>query len=322
MSTTGPGADAPPPTSPTGVARLVAGIVAVRDRVTGAGRHSPFVDRLLLGLAGVAFIGATYLAARNLPHVHAHKHYVLLVLDGILGVPAAILVNGAEYAGAGRALGHRVGPLHAARVSVLATAANLLPIPGAVIIRARALRGLGTNYRKSLAVLGGIGIIWLATTGLLAGAVLLIDREHLGLSLAFIGGGIITAAGAYGLLRVPLSKPNAVKWFFRFLVIEIASVGVTAIRFTLVLAGLGFHPAWSQVFTLTIATAAASAVGILPGGLGLREVIAAALAPLVGMPAAVALFAVSVDRIIGLTGLALATGILTLFGRGTAALEE
>jgi hypothetical protein len=71
------------------------------------------------------------------------------------------------------------------------------------------------------------------------------------------------------------------------------------------------------MFTLTIATAAASAVGILPGGLGLREVLAAALAPLVGLPAAVALFAVSVDRIIGLTGLALMTGILTLFGRGT-----
>ena len=56
----------------------------------------------MLGAAMVLFVGATVLAARNLPHVHAHPHYALLVLVGLLGVPAATLVNAAEYVAAGR----------------------------------------------------------------------------------------------------------------------------------------------------------------------------------------------------------------------------
>jgi hypothetical protein len=303
----------------TGLTGAVGRVLALRERVIGSGRGSPRTQRVLLAGAAILFVGATVVAARDLPHVHSHKHVALLVLLGLVGVPLSILVNAAEYVAAGRALGHRLGALHAARVSTVATAANLLPIPGALVVRARALRGLGTNYKRSLSVLGSIGIIWLGTTGVLAGIVLLIDREHFGLGLAFIGGGVVACAGAYALLRVPLTDAESRHWFGRFVVIEIVSVAVYAMRFELVLRGLGFHAAWSETFTLTIATSAASAVGILPGGLGLREVLAAALAPLVGLPAAVALFAVSVDRIIGLAVLAVLSGILMLFGRGDPA---
>ena len=306
----------------TGGSGALARIVALRERLVGSGRRSPATERAVLAGAVVLFVGATVLAARDLPHVHAHRHVVLLVLLGVIGVPASTLVNAAEYVAAGRALGHRLGPLHAARVSTVATAANLLPIPGALVVRARALRGLGTNYKRSLSVLGSIGVIWLGTTGVLAGIVLLIDGEHVALGLAFVAGGVVSCAGAYALLRVPLSDTDARHWFGRFVLIEIASVGVYAMRFVLVLRGLGFHAAWSETFTLTIATSAASAVGVLPGGLGLREVLAAALAPLVGLPAAVALFAVSVDRIIGLVVLALMSGILLLLGRGDAATAD
>lgn len=315
-------AESPEAAPPSRFESLIATFVALRERFTGAGRRSPLVERAMLGGAGILFVGATVLAARNLPDVHSHPQYVLLVLVGLFGVPAATLVNAAEYVAAGRSLGHRVGGLHAARVSTVATAANLLPIPGAVLVRARALRVLGSNYRKSLAVLGAIGVIWLGTTGVLAGAVLLIDREHIGLALTFIAGGVAAGAGAYGLLRISISARETPRWFGRFALIEVASVGVFAIRFTLVLNGLGFHTSWSQTFTLTISTAAASAVGILPGGLGLREVLAAALAPLVGLPAAVALFAVSVDRIIGLVVLALMSTALMFFGRANGAEEE
>jgi uncharacterized membrane protein YbhN (UPF0104 family) len=322
VSSTAPEEEQSGATYPTRLTSVIATVVALRERFTGGGRRSPVAERAMLGGAGILFVGATVLAARNLPHVHAHAHYALLVLVGLLGVPAAALVNAAEYVAAGRALGHRVGTLHAARVSIVASAANLLPIPGAVMVRARALRVLGSNYRKSLAVLGGIGVVWLATTGVLSAAVLLVDGKHLGLGLAFAAGGVVAGIGAYGLVRIPIGGAAARHWFPRFVLIEIASVGVFAIRFTLVLDGLGFHTSWSQTFTLTISTAAASAVGILPGGLGLREVIAAALGPLVGLKAAVALFAVSVDRIIGLVVLAVMSGILMLIGRGGVTGDE
>jgi uncharacterized membrane protein YbhN (UPF0104 family) len=310
------------PTVPTGWSGAVARVVALRERILSSERRSPATERVVLAGAVVLFVGATVLAARDLPNVHAHRNLALLIVLALVGVPASVLVNAAEYVAAGRSLGHRLGTLHAARVSTVATAANLLPIPGAVVVRARALRVLGTQYRRSLAVLGSIGVIWLGTTGVLSGVVLLIDGEHVGLGLAFIGGGLLSGAAAYALLRVPLSDTEARHWFGRFVVIEIVSVAVYAMRFVLVLRGLGFHSSWSETFTLTIATSAASAVGVLPGGLGLREVLAAALAPLVGLPAAVALFAVSVDRIIGLVVLALMTGILLLFGRRDRAMSE
>jgi uncharacterized membrane protein YbhN (UPF0104 family) len=303
---------------PTRLGSVITSLVAVRERLTAAGRRSPMVERAMLGGAALLFIGATVLAARNLPDVHAHPHYGLLVLVGLLGVPAAALVNAAEYVAAGRALGHRIGTVHAARVSVVASAANLLPIPGAVMVRARALRVLGSNYRKSLAVLSGIGVVWLATTGVLSAAVLLIDGSHIGLALAFAGGGVLAGIGAYALVRMPIGRAGARRWMPRFVLIEIASVVVFAIRFTLVIDGLGFHTSWSQTITLTISTAAASAVGILPGGLGLREVIALALGRLVGLNPAVALLAVSVDRIIGLIVLAVMSGGLMAVGRGNA----
>ena len=167
---------------------------------------------------------------------------------------------------------------------------------------------LGSNYRKSLAVLGGIGVIWLATTGVLAAAALIVAGYNVAIGLAFGLGGVLAGAGRLRSSGSRSGRDDAMKWFVRFVLIEIASVGVFAVRFTLVLEGLGFHASWSQTFTLTIATAAASAVGILPAGLGVRELLAAALAPLVNLKPAVALFAVSVDRIIGLVVLALMTG--------------
>jgi uncharacterized membrane protein YbhN (UPF0104 family) len=303
-------------TPPTRFARLIATAVALRERVTGAGRRSPALERAMLGAAMLLFVGATVLAARNLPNVHAEPNYFLLVLVGVLGVPAATLVNATEYVAAGQALGHRVGLLHAARVSTVATAANLLPIPGAVMVRARALRVLGSNYRKSLAVLGGIGVIWLATTGVLAAAALVIAGYNVAIGLAFGLGGVLAGAGGFALVRISVGRDDAMKWFVRFVLIEIASVGVFAVRFTLVLEGFGFHASWSQTLTLTIATAAASAVGILPAGLGVRELLAAALAPLVNLKPAVALFAVSVDRVIGLVVLAIMSGVLVFISHG------
>ena len=55
---------------------------------------------------------------------------------------------------------------------------------------------------------------------------------------------------------------------------------------------------------------AASAVGFLPGGIGLREVIAAGLAPLVGLPASLGYLSAALDRVVGLTVLVPVTLLL------------
>ena len=56
----------------------------------------------------------------------------------------------------------------------------------------------------------------------------------------------------------------------------------------------------------------AAAAGILPGGFGLRELIAAALAPLVGLPASAGFAATAINRVMGIVVLAPITAALAL----------
>jgi len=71
----------------------------------------------------------------------------------------------------------------------------------------------------------------------------------------------------------------------------------------------------AQGLGLAVAPVAASAVGILPGGLGLREAIAASIAALVDLPAAVGGAAAAVDRVLGLVVVGLFAAVLGVTGR-------
>jgi hypothetical protein len=82
-----------------------------------------------------------------------------------------------------------------------------------------------------------------------------------------------------------------------------------------VVAALDVEADLAQVAALTISVVTASALGILPGGFGLRELAGAAIAPLVGLPAAVGVLVVAVDRLIGLPVLAAMAGGLATASR-------
>jgi hypothetical protein len=56
--------------------------------------------------------------------------------------------------------------------------------------------------------------------------------------------------------------------------------------------------------------------------LGIRELLAAGLAPLIGLPASVSLVVVAVDRLLGLVALGAAGIILGVVHRGHAEEEE
>jgi uncharacterized membrane protein YbhN (UPF0104 family) len=73
----------------------------------------------------------------------------------------------------------------------------------------------------------------------------------------------------------------------------------------------------AQALALSLAGSLGSAVGFLPAGLGVREVLAAGIGPLVGLPAAVSLVATAVDRVLGLVVLAAIAAVLVATGAGT-----
>jgi uncharacterized membrane protein YbhN (UPF0104 family) len=100
------------------------------------------------------------------------------------------------------------------------------------------------------------------------------------------------------------------------------AVLVAAFRLQLALWGLGYSPAVSQSLALGLASALGSAVGFLPAGLGVREVLAAGIGPLVGLPAAVSLVATAVDRVLGLVVLAGMSLVLVATGWGMSVPDE
>jgi hypothetical protein len=63
---------------------------------------------------------------------------------------------------------------------------------------------------------------------------------------------------------------------------------------------------------LSVAGALTVAIGFFHGGLGVREALIAALAPLIGLPFDTGVLLGSLDRVVWLTFLALAAGVLAL----------
>jgi uncharacterized membrane protein YbhN (UPF0104 family) len=259
-------------------------------------RRSPRLERALTALAFAIFVVAAVMAYRHLPSLEARIRWPFLALAAVVGVPALIVVNGAEYRVAGLVLGRRVPLLESLRVSLLGSAANILPVPGAVLVRTRALRQLGIPYREGGSVTVAVGAGWIGTAGVLSGPLLLwAGRRAVG-SLLLLGGSAALAASAWLIARH--SAGRTAPLFLRVLAVEIAAVAVGTFRYYFVLLGLGIDASLPQAAAFTVAASASSATGLFPGGLGIRELLAGAVSDLVGLTIAVGVFAAAVNRLL------------------------
>lgn len=274
-------------------------------------RPSPKVERVLIGLAFLAFVAAAIIAFRQLPSISTQIRWGILIGGGLVGVLATLATNAAEYVLMGSLLGHSIRWGEAIRISVLSSAANLMPIPGGVLVRTHALRLLGSTYRRSLASTMVVGTGWLGVTALLAGA-----SQVLFSNARF---GAILLVGAVPVLAISLIATKALTGNLSsasgVFIVESLSVAATAFRLWVVLAGLGITAAVPVAIALSLATVLASAVAVFPGGLGLREFISAGIAPMVGLAAVGGLAASVVDRILGLVFNSVLGGILLMKNR-------
>ena len=156
-----------------------------------------------------------------------------------------------------------------------------------------------------------IGLAWLGTTGVIAGGVQVIARPWF--ALAFMTSGIALLCGAFALVLRARGAAYATRTIGRLIVVETGFVLTHGTKLFLTAHALHLHCSPAQAISLTAAAVIAAAAGLLPGGLGLREALAAALAPAIGMPAAVGLVITAVDRVVSLIALSLlAVLVLTL----------
>ena len=280
------------------IAKLVRAI-GNRNRAMG-----PRGRRILLYAASAAFVAAFAFGLASLPRIGKPIRWPMFVLSGVVGAPSILALLAAEYEASARLVGHFRVPLRdALRVSILSTAANLLPVPGSPIVRTAALQRLGTPLRGAVASTAIIGMAWVATGALLIGVLFLIGSEEV-LGFALGGGGALGLVATYIFVRRNRPSRGANALFVRIFVIEAAFVAVGSLRFYLVLRGLGESPSIRQAAALTISGMIASVTGVFPGGLGIRELAAGAIGPLVGLPLSVGVVAASIVRLADLAVMA------------------
>ncbi|MGH2555139.1 MAG: glycosyltransferase [Actinomycetota bacterium] len=274
------------------------------------------LERLLLPVAVAIFVAATVIAVRNLPPLRGPVRWPLLLVAALIGIPATLVLNAKEYQVSARMVGHRV-PLSASMVvGLIAAAANQLPIPGSVLVRVRALGRLGTTYSRAAFSTALMGLLWIAATGLVAGA-FQVPTGRWELGVALLGAGGLVLGLSILLFRSRVGGPRRVGVLIEGLAVEGGLVLVAGFRYYLVLRGLGFEASPSQAMVLTLAIVIAAMAGFLPGGLGLREVLAAGFSPVAGLPASVGLLATAIDRVMGLVVLGLASLIVLARSRSS-----
>jgi uncharacterized membrane protein YbhN (UPF0104 family) len=283
------------------------GVLAFLTRLTRlrSSLRSPVMERLGLILALAIFAATTVVAYRGLPLHERAIHWPLLIFAAVVAVPAMIALNGVEYRLSARFLGHRVAFLQAARVGLIGTAANQLPIPGSALVRMRALNRLGSGYLRATASTAIVGLVWIGVTGLFAGGFILASGK-VGLGAPLAGAGAIATVGGFLLLRSQVAPAERLGLIARLVAVEVAFVAVSGLRYFLVLRALGVRASVAQALALTVSAVLAAAAGFFPGGLGLRELLAAGMSPIVGLPAAVGAVATAVDRAVSLVVLSIA----------------
>jgi uncharacterized membrane protein YbhN (UPF0104 family) len=264
--------------------------------------------RLMLVVSVVVFVVAMVLSYRSLPTTDRDIRWMPLAVVGLLGVPVLMMLNALEYAASAWVVGRRPTPHDAFRVAVFARAANLLPLPGSILVRSQALKTAGASYRHAFGITTAAGVLWLAAGAMCAGGWQIFLRPWLGGVMLGVG---ITALTAGHLMVSTISADGSgYRHTARLFTIEVAMILVKAARFWLILVGLDMTADVGAAVALTLAGVLASAVGFFPGGLGLRELLAAAIGPLVDLPAAAALLVTGLDRLIALPILALVAMVL------------
>lgn len=277
--------------------RLLDLAVGLRRRLSR--RPSPRAQAVALLLALVLFVGGGITAWDRLELSVAELALApLLVLVAVL-VPATIAVNAAELAVTGWVLGVRFPPMLLLRTVVVATAANFLPIPGAALVRVQALRSAGAGLGAATSVTVVTAVVWVAASCAVAGTALLVVAQPVA-GAAFLGVGVVL--GALGVGAVARQRDRTVATgaaVARIVAVELVLIGVSALRMLTVLLAVGIGADVVQTLVLTVSGALAATAGVFPGGLGLTELLSAALAPLVALPAAAGFTATALNRLAG-----------------------
>jgi uncharacterized membrane protein YbhN (UPF0104 family) len=263
-----------------------------RMRLIGLHSRGPRIIAFVSGLTLVTVVAA--LGWRALDDQPDSLDVVpLLILAGSAIITLRIVA--AELQLIGHGLGVTVPPAQAVRITVIGTVFNLLPLPGAAATRMIALSRLGASKRSIARALLAATAVWIGAAFILAGIGIGANHGWLGVMAALIGV-VGLLVGAATLHRAGFDARSVLM----LVGLEVALTIVGIIRLWLALRSVEVSSSLLEAGGLAVAAPASAAVGFMPGGLGIREGLAAGLGSLSGVGAAEASIAAVIDRCIGL----------------------
>lgn len=271
---------------------------------------SPRIRNSLLAVSAIGVIGASVWAWNSSGLSTSDINWVPLAVAFLVAAPASLILKALEFRVAAGVAGQHPSRRRSLDVAVVSSAANLLPLPGSLLVTVRSLSEDGSTYGKAIAASAVPGLAWLGITGLVGGVAIGIEGT-LWLAVVVVAAGIGAMTGATVLFNSTAPTEGRARLGATILIVEAGWLAVSAVRLGLAVSALGVSIEPTQAVALSVAGALTVAIGFFPGGLGVREALIAALAPLIGLPFDTGVLLGSLDRVVWLAFLALAALMLT-----------
>lgn len=272
--------------------RGIAGRVAARLVPAVRATRGFFARRrkLAMAIASILFVGGLAWAVDSagiaLARIEGHWLVAALAL-GFVGV----ILNGFELSRCAGALGKKIPAPEAINLSSVGILSNLLPIPASALVRGGALMATGATLAQSGRILLYVGLLRVSVAGAITGLALISGP----FGWPVVAGSCLASAILFALI----AQVGGIISALRLLGLRIAMLAGIAMQLWFCFHALGTDAGLSDAALQSIAPVVGSAVGILPGGLGVSEAIGAALAMLVNGSSAMAFAALALNRLVG-----------------------
>lgn len=280
---------------------------------------SPTIRRAVLAVAIIGLLAAMAWAWDRSSLTLGDLEWAPIAALVLIAAPLSLVLKAGEFTLAARIAGLRPSRRDALEISVVSAAANLLPLPGSLLVTVQALASDGAGYGRAIGASAVPAIAWLGVTGVIGGGAIAVSGPA-ALGAVVLLAGIAALVGAALMFRSAAPADGRAGLATAVVVVEVAWLAVSGLRFTLAAAALGVDLDPSQALALSVAGAATVAIGFVPGGLGVREALIAALAPLIGLDVETGILLGVVDRVVWLGFLGLAG--LTLSGQPSSAIRS
>lgn len=219
-----------------------------------------------------------------------------LLLTLLLLVPLTVLVSAWNLQLLARLVERRINLETAIMATAYGRIAEVLPIPGAVIVRGMALMQSGASAGETAKVMAWSGLLTLAMAGMVASLPLL--AYFAGVAAIVLLASTILA----GICLVWLVRQLDATVAIQMVGIRLAMLALSVLRFFACFAALSYAAPLLDTAIFVIGGTLTTLIGIVPAGLGIAEMVSAALALSVGIPAAIAFLAAALNRVTGLAG--------------------